>query len=72
MLDRMRIGQNVKSCRKALNMTQAELAEKSGVSRSTISYIENGKERNLTFRTVNALTKALDTNPKIFFCPGHS
>ena len=70
MLDRMRIGQNVKNSRKALNMTQAELAEKSGISRSTISYIENGKERNLTFRTINNLKKALDTSPEIFFCPG--
>uniref|UniRef100_UPI00355C9ED4 DBP48 n=1 Tax=synthetic construct TaxID=32630 RepID=UPI00355C9ED4 len=38
-----RIGKEVKERRKELGLTQRELAEKLGVSRSTVSDIENGR-----------------------------
>ena len=39
----MRIVNRVKQYRKAARMTQSQLAERSGVSRQTISDIETGK-----------------------------
>ena len=39
----MRIVNKVKQYRKAAHMTQSQLAERSGVSRQTISDIETGK-----------------------------
>ena len=39
----MRIINKVKQYRKAAHMTQSQLAERSGVSRQTISDIETGK-----------------------------
>lgn len=51
----------VKDLREAMNMTQEELSEKSGVSRATISGIENGTERNTSSRTLLNIAKALNT-----------
>jgi len=48
-------------------MTQEELAAKSGVSRATISALENGKPISTTKTLVN-IAKALGTSvDKIFF-----
>ena len=52
-------------------MTQEELAEKSGVSRGTISALENGIERNTTSKTLLRLALALGTSvDNIFFADG--
>jgi len=49
-------------------MTQEELAEKSGVSRGTISALENGIVRTTTTKTLVKLAQALDTSvDQIFF-----
>ena len=40
-------------------MTQAELAERAGVSRATINRIEQGHAESVTFETVNRLARAL-------------
>lgn len=62
------MGNKLKEYRKQKNMTQIELAEKSGVSRITISQIENGIERNTTSKTVLNLAKALGTTvDELFF-----
>jgi transcriptional regulator with XRE-family HTH domain len=34
---------NVKSIRESLNMTQAELAERLGIDRSSLAHMENGR-----------------------------
>ena len=39
------MGYKIKELREAMKMTQEELAEKSGVSRGTISALENGIDR---------------------------
>ncbi len=39
------LGATVKSCRKALNLSQTELAELAGVSLNYVSQLENGKPR---------------------------
>ena len=65
------MGYSIKERREALGMTQEQLAEKSGVSRQTISAIENGKTNNVMSGTLTALADALDTTiDAIFFDKG--
>lgn len=62
------MGYKIKEMREAKDMTQEELAEKSGVSRVTISGLENGTERNTTSKTLVKIARALDcTVEQIFF-----
>ena len=65
------MGYNFKELRDAMKMTQEELAEKSGVSRGTISALENGIDRTTTSKTLVKLAQALDTTvDRIFFTKG--
>lgn len=52
-------GENVRVARVKASMTQAELSERSGVSREDVSRIENG-QLNLTLRTMTRLATVLD------------
>ena len=62
------MGCKIKEYREAANMTQEELAEKSGISRGTISALENGTARNTTSKTLLQIAKALNaTVEQIFF-----
>lgn len=62
------MGYKIKEARQEKNMSQEELALKSGVSRATISALENGTERYVMTGTLVKLAKALDTTiDKIFF-----
>ena len=66
------MGIKIKERREELKMTQEELAQKSGVSRQTISSIETGKYENVLVGTLAAIAIALDTTvDKIFYpdCP---
>ena len=66
------MGIKIKERREELHMTQEELAQKSGVSRQTISSIETGKYENVLVGTLAAIALALDTTvDKIFYpeCP---
>lgn len=57
----------LREIREEKRITQEELAEKSGVSRTTISGIENKTIRSTTSKTLMAIAKALDvTVEKIF------
>ena len=47
-----------KELRKKKNLTQAQLAEKTGIEKGQISRIENGKY-NLTLATISKIAKAL-------------
>jgi len=47
-----------KELRKNKNLTQAQLAEKTGIEKGQISRIENGKY-NLTLATINKIAAAL-------------
>ena len=62
------IGQNIKTRREDLRMTQEELAKSSGISRQTISALENGKCENALVGTLLSICKALDTTIDNFFC----
>lgn len=58
----------LKDAREAKGMSQETLAQKSGISRVTISAIENEVERNTTSNTLVKLAQALDTTvDKLFF-----
>lgn len=50
---------NLKQIREKSNMTQAELAEKSGVSRVTISRLETGELQETTLGTLSRLANTL-------------
>lgn len=57
----------IREIREQKGMTQEELALKSGVSRQTISAIENETERSVLSKTLVAIADALGTTvDKIF------
>lgn len=53
------LGTNLKRIRTERRITQAQLAERAGVSRATVIAIESGASDNPETRTVAALAKAL-------------
>ena len=62
------MGNKLKEAREAYGMTQEELSEKSGISRTTISGIENNQNKVTSTKTLLALAKALNTTvDRIFF-----
>lgn len=61
------MGYKIKEARKAKNMTQEELAKKSGVSRGTISGLEDGSTRTTTTQTLVKLANALETTVDAIF-----
>ncbi len=62
------MGYKIRELRELRKMTQEELAEKSGVSRATISQLENGEMKNTTSKTLLKLARALETSVEnIFF-----
>ncbi len=62
------MGYRLKEIREEKGITQEELEKKSGVSRQTISAIENNDDYQAKTGTLLALAKALDTTvDKLFF-----
>ena len=62
------MGCKIKERREFLKMSQEELAEKSAVSRATISSLENNSERNTSTKILKRIASALDTTVgKLFF-----
>ncbi len=62
------MGYKLKECREKRRMSQEELSKKSGISRQTISAIENNSEKCVTSRTLQKLAHALDmTIGDLFF-----
>lgn len=58
----------VKYYREKNGLTQQELATKSGVSRNTVSSLENQDNFNVTYEVMTKISKALGyTVPTIFF-----
>ena len=65
------MGYKIKELREIRNMTQEELAEKSGISRATISMLENNTTKEVLTSTLRALANALDTSVNdLFFADG--
>lgn len=62
------MGYKIKDRREYLRMSQEELSAKSGISRQTISSIENNPEKSVSTRTLEKIASALDTTiGKLFF-----
>lgn len=59
-------GQKVKQLRKAKELSQEDLSDKSGLNRPYISAIEQGK-RNVSLEVIEKLAEALDIEIKEFF-----
>lgn len=62
------MGYKIKECRDEKNMTQQELSEKSGVSRTIISGLESGTITTTTTGTLLKIANALNKKvSEIFF-----
>ena len=59
----------IKELREKRRLSQAELAQLSGVSRATIIRLENTEEVVLTTSTLEKLTNALNVSIKSLFLP---
>ena len=63
---------NLRSVRRSMDVTQEELAAKSGVSRATISYLESGAATDTTVSTLTKLADALGIKVSDLFLPAQS
>ncbi len=61
------MGNKIKEYREKCQMTQSELAKKSGVSRVTINQLEQGVERNTSSKTLLKIAKALNATVDCIF-----
>lgn len=62
------MGYKIREFREARNMTQEQLSAAAGVSRGTISALENGTVRATTTKTLLKIAEALGTTiDQIFF-----
>ena len=61
------MGYKIREVREKLKMTQDELSQKSGISRGTISALENGTERATTTKTLANIAKALGVPVEALF-----
>ncbi len=63
------MGESVRILRKLQELSQSQLAERSGIPQSTISAIENGRA-NLGVERAKMLTLALQCHPSVLVFPG--
>ena len=63
MLNYKEIGAKIKHKRKSLNLTQYELADKVGLTESSISRYESGKIATMPTSTVNRICSVLNIEP---------
>ena len=62
------MGENrIRIRRERLKMTQEDLAKKTGLSRATISALENGGKADVKISTIKALAEALKCKPSYLF-----
>jgi transcriptional regulator with XRE-family HTH domain len=57
------IASRVIALRQSKHMTQQQLADAAGIKQPSLAYIESGRTKSLKGKTLNGLTKALDTTP---------
>ena len=62
----MNLGKKIKRLRIQLGLSQEELAVKSGISRVTISKLENGSQAITTSKTLSMLGEALGCEASYF------
>ncbi|MEH0819210.1 MULTISPECIES: GNAT family N-acetyltransferase [unclassified Micromonospora] len=56
---RVDLGRTIRALRRRANLSQRELAEKSGIPQATIARIESGRSTDPRFRTIKALVAAV-------------
>lgn len=62
------MGCKIKERREMLRMSQEDLSRKSGISRQTISSIENAPDKNVSIKTLEKIAAALETTVgELFF-----
>lgn len=61
--------QELKRYRIEAGLTQEQLADKSGVSRTTIANIERGSQSFVKSSTIIKLADTLKVDPKVLLCP---
>ena len=61
------MGYKIREMREKVSMTQMELSRKSGVSRTTISNLENGVENVTTTKTLSKIATALGVKVEELF-----
>ena len=59
----MNIGERIKMIRKNRNISQSELSEITGISRSYISEMEKGKYENISINILCDLCRGLELTP---------
>ncbi len=59
MMSMEEIGQRIRQARKSRKLSQSDLAQQLGMSRATISGIENGTVREIGIRKIMAICAAL-------------
>lgn len=57
----------LKSIREERGISQEELAKRTGLSRTTISKIENNEEVNVTTRTIATISEVFGVSPSDIF-----
>jgi transcriptional regulator with XRE-family HTH domain len=63
------VGESVRIMRELQELSQNELAERTGISQSTISAIENGRV-NLGVERAKTIARALKCHPAVLVFPG--
>lgn len=59
----MNVGQKIKMLRRIKNISQSKLSEVTGISRSYISEMENGKYENISINILCDLCRGLEVTP---------
>ena len=54
------LAENIKRLRKEENLSQEQLAQKAGITFSTLAKLESGFNQNPTVKTLQQIAKALD------------
>lgn len=60
LIDTQLLRSELAELRKSRHMTQAQVAEKAGLSKSTISNIEAGEEKGVTLASIIKYARAID------------
>ena len=61
-MDTLRLGRSIRALRRRLGWRQADLAARSGVSQSTISWLERGHAGGTSVDTLHSIARALDAD----------
>lgn len=60
LIDTQLLRTELAEARKSKHLTQAQVAERSGLSRSTVSNIESGEEKGVTLASIMKYARAIE------------